>query len=92
MVDVDPEKGEGYEDTTFPNLLHYKYPDKEFKIDKIDFLQHKAVYHKNHPSTWVQRGANKHSKLKFLTDYYVARFKIGKFEITNELKKEALAA
>ena len=92
MVDVDPEKGEGYEDTTFPNLLHYKYPDKEFKIDKIDFLQHKAVYHKNHPSTWVQRGANKHSKLKFLKDYYVARFKIGKFEITNELKKEALAA
>ena len=51
MVDVDPEKGEGYEDTSYPNLLHYKYPDKEFKIAKIKFVQHKAEYHKNHKST-----------------------------------------
>ena len=50
-MDVDPEKEEGYEDTTFPNLLHYRFPDKEFKITKIDFLQHKAEYHKNHKST-----------------------------------------
>ena len=38
MVDVDPEKSEGYEDTVFPYLLHYKYPKHEFKFNKLKFL------------------------------------------------------
>ena len=90
MVDVDPEKEESYEDTTFPNLLHYRFPDKEFKITKIDFLQHKAEYHKNHKSTWEGSGHNKHDKLKFLTDFYVERFKKGDFIINDQVKKLAL--
>lgn len=90
MMDVDPEKEEGYEDTTFPNLLHYRFPDKEFKITKIDFLQHKAEYHKNHKSTWASSGHNKHDKLKFLTDFYVERFKQGNFIINDDVKREAL--
>ena len=51
MVDIDPEKNEGYEDTCFPNLLHYKYPDKEFNVKGIKFTQHLSANRKNVKST-----------------------------------------
>lgn len=89
MIDIDPEKGEGYEDVSYPNLLHYKYPEKEFKISKIKFVQHKAEYHKNHKSTWDGKSTD-HEKLRFLTDYYTEEFKQGHFEINDEVKKKAL--
>jgi hypothetical protein len=52
MVDVDPEKNEGYEDMVFPLLLHYKYPKNEFKTNHLfKFLQNTGAYSKNHKST-----------------------------------------
>jgi hypothetical protein len=52
MVDVDPEKNEGYEDMVFPLLLHYKYPEKEFKTGQFfTFLQNTKEYKVNHKST-----------------------------------------
>ena len=39
MVSVDPQKDEGYEDTIFSNLLHYKYPRSEFELTGIKCTQ-----------------------------------------------------
>lgn len=83
MIDIDPEKGEGYEDTTYPWLLHYKHPDKEFKISGIKFVQNKSIYHSNHSSTWDGAGVN-HDTLSKLTSYYVDQFKRGNFTINKE--------
>ena len=34
MVDIDPQKGEGYEDCIFACLLHHKYGQYEFNMPK----------------------------------------------------------
>lgn len=39
MVNVDPQKDEGYEDTIFSNLLHYKYSKNEFTAVGIKCTQ-----------------------------------------------------
>ncbi len=88
MVDVDPEKNEGYEDTTFPNLLHYKYPDKEFKVQGIEFLQHKLENRRKLKSTWENVNI-KHILLKKRSQYIINGFKNGNFDV-KKLKDEAL--
>lgn len=88
MVDIDPQKNEGYEDIVFPYLLHYKYPKNEFKIFGIRFTQHELEHRKNLKSTWQSSSVN-HDTLHKFTDYYVNRFKEGKFEITSEVKRDA---
>ena len=80
MVDIDPEKGEGYEDTVWPYLLHYKYPDAEFKLSGIKFVQHKQAYHVNHKSTWNNNSVD-HKKLSQLSSYHINNFKNGNFII-----------
>ena len=91
MVDIDPEKGEGYEDTVWPWLLHYKHPSNEFTLSGIKFVQHEAKYHKDHKSTWDSKNVN-HALLNELTQYYKERFKSGKFTIDKEKAKKYLAA
>ena len=81
MIDLNPELGEGYEDTGFACLLHYRFPENEFKINKIKFLQHKGEFHKNHRSTWEATKKATHQQLKFLTDYHVENFKKGIFDL-----------
>lgn len=85
MIDLDPEKGEAYEDVTFAELLKYKYPKEEFKIKNIDFLQNKAeYYHKEHKSTWDCKQVN-HEDLTLRTKFYTMRFANGVFDIDKKL-------
>lgn len=88
MIDVDPEKGEGYEDTTFPNLLHYKYPEHEFKVNDIEFLQHKRENRRGLKSTWENTSTN-HTMLRKRSEYIINGFKNGNFNI-QKLKEEAM--
>ena len=90
MSDIDPEKGEGYEDTVWPFLLHYKHPKNEFNIAGIKFIQHHQEFHKNHKSTWDSGKVN-HENLQELTHYYIERFKKGEFTINDEVKRKAKA-
>ena len=92
MVDIDPEKGEGYEDKVYPYLLHYKHLDKEFKIYGIKFVQNQKEYHVNHKSTWEDSKPVQHETLKQISDYYIERFKRGKFNIDKEKARKYLAA
>ena len=88
MVDIDPEKNEGYEDTCFPNLLHYKYPDKEFKVNGIKFTQHLSANRKNVKSTWM-KSEIKYWLLQKRSDFIIHQgFEQGLFDI-QYLKKLA---
>lgn len=81
MVDVDPEKNEGYEDMVFPLLLHYKYHDKEFKTgDLFSFHQHEASFSKDHKSTWMVKGI-RYNELQLKTNIYKENFKRSNFDI-----------
>ena len=88
MVDIDPEKGEGYEDVVWPNLLHYKHKNKEFNVRHIKFVQNKGNYVKELPSTW-DKNVN-HDLLNKLSNFYVNRFKKGIYTIDKKLAKEYL--
>ena len=83
MVDVDPEKSEGYEDTVFPYLLHYKYPKHEFKFDKLKFLQYQAKYHKDHKSTWAGIKGKKidYRALEEKSRLYKEEFEKGNYDV-----------
>ena len=54
MVDIDPQKNEGYEDSIFACLLHNKYAKKEFiapaTIRPIQFMNSEEKV----PSTWAE--------------------------------------
>lgn len=54
MVDVDPQKNEGYEDSIFACLLHHKWGEYEFDPPKtirpIQFQNRKEKV----PSTWAE--------------------------------------
>ena len=52
MVDIDPQKGEGFEDCVFATLLHYKYGQYEFNIPSG--LTHCQYFNTKEkvPSTW----------------------------------------
>ena len=52
MVDIDPQKGEGFEDCVFATLLHYKYSQYEFDIPSG--LTHSQYFNTKEkvPSTW----------------------------------------
>ncbi len=83
MVDIDPQKEEGYEDTTFANLLHYKYPQYEFNtIHGIKCIQFQNKNEKA-PSTWAHSGIN-HGLNWDKTYYYINNFKKGNFKIDKE--------
>lgn len=86
MVDVDPEKGEGYEDMVFPFLLHYKYPEKEIKFESLKFAQYRWNYVKEHKSTWAKSGV-KWNDLQIKSDYYKEQFIKGNFDIA-EIKRK----
>ena len=87
MVDVDPEKNEGYEDVVFPRLLYYKYPRNEFKTNHLfNFLQNTNQYKKNHKSTWMVNGIE-YNEIQIKTEIYVKNFKRKNFNIA-EIKKE----
>ncbi len=88
MSDIDPEKGEGYEDTVWPYLLHYKHGENEFTLKGIRFLQHKQEFHVDHKSTWDSKKVD-HKALNDLTHYYVERFKKGLFNINPTVKEKA---
>ena len=88
MCDIDPEKAEGYEDTVWPFMLHYKHPKEEFKLEGVKFVQHTAAFKKDHKSTWDSNKIN-HKRLTELTHFYVERFKKGDFTINSEVKEKA---
>lgn len=88
MVDIDPEKNEGYEDTVYPNLLHYKHGEYEFKLDGITFIQNQQQFVKELKSTWCNKNTD-HTRLQELSHFYINRFKKGNFVINNEVKTKA---
>jgi len=87
MVDIDPQKNEGYEDTIFSRLLHYKYKDREFfSIPGIRCTQFLNKEEKA-PSTWA--ATNNHELNWKSVVYHVERFKNGQYEIDKTLGKHA---
>ena len=92
MVDIDPQKGEGYEDMIWPLLLHYKYSKNEFKIRGLKFTQHKAKGEKA-PSTWtgnfIKQGYS-FEKMNKITKFYEHRFKEGNYLIDKKAVEDAL--
>lgn len=79
MVDIDPQKMEGYEDTVFSNLLHYKYSKYEFNtIHGIECTQFMSKTEPV-PSTWA--ATNNHKLNWQNTCYHLEQFKKGNFEI-----------
>ena len=87
MVDVDPEKNEGYEDMVFPLLLHYKYPRYEFKTSHLfKFVQNTEKYKKDHKSTWMVKGLE-YNEIQLKTEVYTKNFKEGFFDI-EKIKQE----
>lgn len=88
MVDIDPEKEEGYEDVVFPAMLRYKYPDNQFITYGIRFVQHQSTYSEGLKSTW-NKGKD-HGKLRKLSNWYIERFKQKNFNISDDIKEQAL--
>ena len=86
MVDIDPQKGEGYEDMVFPYLLHYKYPMNEFKLKGIKFTQHVNNENKA-PSTWMGKGID-HKELDKKSWYHIRKFEKGDFKIDKKKAQE----
>ena len=75
MIDIDPMKYEGFEDSIYITLLHYKYPDKEFSIpSNISCTQANDT---SIPSTWNKE--NKSLKKMFENTYliedYISKYK-----------------
>ena len=88
MVDIDPQNNEGFEDTIFSNLLHYKYSKYEFKtMHGIRCIQFQNKKEKA-PSTWATSGLDQ-SKNWNRTCYFIDRFKQGNFNITDEDKDKS---
>ena len=58
MVNLDPQKGEGFEDCVFATLLHYKYAIYEFNIP--EGLYHSQYFNQKEkvPSTWWSEAQN----------------------------------
>ena len=83
MCDIDPEKGEGYEDMVWPMLLHYKHSSNEFKLKGITFVQNQEKYTKKLKSTWMNKSVN-HKRLEALSKLYTNQFKKGNFVINKE--------
>lgn len=89
MVNVDAQKREGYEDTIYSNLLHYKYPQVEFTTKGI-----KCIHFQNAnevaPSTWCNgEYDNDFTRLSFLTYFIVDGFKQNNFDV-EDLKHKSL--
>lgn len=81
MVDIDPEKNEGYEDMVFPMLLHYKYPKNEFKTSHLfSFHQHEVKFKKDHKSTWMKSDLN-YQDIQTKTERYIEQLKAGNFNL-----------
>ena len=63
MVDIDPQKEEGYEDSIYSCLLHHKYSKFEFVppvgIKCVQFLNRKEKA----PSTWAEKKHDSHLML-----------------------------
>lgn len=87
ILDIDPEKGEGYEDTVWPYLLHYKYPDKEFSLSGIQFIQNQAEFVRELKSTWCGKTTD-HQKLHLVSKYHINQFKRGNFELNKQRASE----
>lgn len=87
MVDVDPQKEEGYEDKIFSELLHYKYPQYEFNtIHGIRCTQFQNRKEKA-PSTWATKNIKQQVNWS-KTCYYVNQFKKGNFVIDKNKGKD----
>ncbi len=86
MVDIDPQLDDGFEDTVFSNLLHYKYPSKEFKCNSLKCIQ---FNNKNEvaPSTWSNTRHN-YGRMSKVTNYFIERFKKGDFSIDKSKAKQ----
>lgn len=85
MVNIDPQKGEGYEDVVFAWLLHYKYPKNEFYAHGLKCIQFLNRNEKA-PSTWASTNAFDHNKMAKLSWYHIRKFEKGDFTID---KKQA---
>ena len=85
MVDIDPQKGEGYEDCIFATLLHHKYAKYEFNIPEgIKCIQ---FQNSNEPvvSTWW--GTHKNGKYLIKNTNFLCRYIAEHKRLPNEYKK-----
>jgi len=85
MVDIDPQKGEGFEDCIFATLLHHKYADYEFNIPEgIRCIQFRNP---DEPveSTWW--GTHKNGKYLIQNTNFLCRYIAEHKRLPNDYKK-----
>lgn len=58
FVDVSPEKGEGFEDRVFVNVLRHNFPDKRYVFEKYG-LEESSISTADKLSTWHTNQDNK---------------------------------
>lgn len=85
MVDIDPQKNEGFEDLIWSTLLHYKYPNLEFHIEGIKHIQFNNP-NESAPSTWANEEHRDWQMLLNRCNVYIEQFKHGDFSL-NKLPK-----
>jgi hypothetical protein len=80
MIDISANDGEGFEDSIYSHLLHYKYPANEFHFDEKDLwcsqFQVSGV-----PSTWF-KGKDLDEMIE-KTDFIIKAFSRGDFDISS---------
>lgn len=81
MVDLDPQKNEGYEDLVFTQLLKHKYTSHEINNSaNIRCLQFNKAPHEKAPSTW-SNGNVSNNLLMNRSNFFLAAFKAGDFDM-----------
>lgn len=80
MVNVDPQKDEGFEDILFSQLLHIKYPEYEFHVDGITHVQFNNPNEKA-PSTWANDKPRNWQEMIDKSDIYLDNFRKGNFDV-----------
>ena len=91
MVDVDPQKNEGFEDLIWSCLLHYKYSDLEFHITGVKHIQFNNP-NESAPSTWANDEKRNWDMMLKRSNRYIEEFKKGNYSINvfTPITKEVL--
>ena len=81
MVNIDPQKSEGFEDDIFTTLLTYKYPDLRWHFTNFgsNHFRNPNLTGGSPPSTWASDPNNKWQKLYANTKAYIERIKNGDY-------------
>ena len=80
MVDIDPQRNEGFEDLIWSYLLHYKYPNLEFHVENVKHTQFNNP-NESAQSTWANDEIRDWDIMIKRSNRYIEEFKKGNYSI-----------